>query len=91
MAGRNPGKKAFVLVSLTVKVAIKARLFIAILLTSGSTSLASMVISSGDSCASSSSTSTSSYAPMSLPYSLAGVVMVLVVVEEEVCGVEKKE
>lgn len=59
-------------------------------LTSGSTSFASMVISSGESCDRSSSTSTSSYAPRSLPYSLAGVVMVFVVVEDEVWKREKE-
>lgn len=53
--------------------------------TSGSTSLARILISSAESWASSSSTSTSSYSLRSLPYNLAGVVIVVVFVVEEVC------
>lgn len=55
-------------------------------LTSGSTSFAKRVISSGDNCAKRDSTSISAYSLKSFPYSFAGVVIVVVVVVEEVCN-----
>lgn len=55
------------------------------LLTSGSTSFASMVSSSWVSLDRSSSTSTSSYVDNSRPYNLAGVVIVVVFVEDDFC------
>lgn len=54
-------------------------------LTSGSTSLAKMLISSGDSWESSWSTSSSSYSLRFFPYSLAGAVVMVVVFFDDVC------
>lgn len=54
-------------------------------LTSGSTSLAKIFISSAESWAKRSSTSTSSYSLKFFPYNFAGVVIVVVFVDDDVC------